>query len=74
MDTFVQPSPFDADIKWIVRHSRMTDTLIFGPFNTLDEAVAWCKRNDISSMGATPLLPPRVEKGGYHGLWGGWKQ
>jgi hypothetical protein len=71
---FVQPDPFDPDVKWIVRHSRMTDTLTFGPFDSHEEAVAWCERNGVSPHAPQPMLPPSVEAGGYHAVWAGWRR
>lgn len=68
---YVHPQEDDAEVKWIVRHSRMTDVLYFGPFDSLQEAQDWCNRNGAS--GPMPLIPPRVEDGGYAALWAGWK-
>ncbi len=67
---YVHPEPDDPDVKWIVRHGRMTDVLTFGPFDSLQEAQDWCTRNGAS--GIMPLIPPRVEQGGYAALWAGW--
>lgn len=53
-----QPDPYADEVEkpdgWVVRHSRMTDTVTFGPFATWDEALDWMDANDV---GGGALIP-----------------
>lgn len=62
---------FDPDVQWIIIHHRATDTIMFGPWPSLDAASEWAAANSVMSY-PQPLLPPRVADGGYTTLWEGW--
>jgi hypothetical protein len=56
--------------KWIIVHSRMTDSITFGPFDSREEAEEWAREHGVGSLPSPLVLP---DEGGTDTMWMGWR-